>query len=202
MFKKVVGAVLFFGFLVASSLHAEAGWYGKAGVSYVLPQQDLSAGDREYSYDAGPGMQLGIGYDYGIFSIEGEYSFTWLNNDGVKDDSEPDFSTNGHQEIHALTINALYHPYVTGISFSPYIGVGLGYGMISWDSSKTDNGIDDDDITYLLQVMAGISYDISKQIALNFEYRYRAFAGYSIDGVGDIDNERFHELHFAMLYRF
>lgn len=200
MFNKITNAVLFFAIFAAPSLFAEIGWYGKAGVSYAFPKD--AVGNRVYSYDGGPGMQLGAGYNFEIFSIEGEYAYTWQNNDKVTDDSSnTEFATNGHQQLHALTVSALYHP-ILDESFSPYLGFGLGYGMVSWDSSRTDNGIKDDATTSVIQFMVGSSYEISEQIALNFEYRSVLLGEYTIDDIGDIDTDRSNKLLFSVIYRF
>lgn len=201
MLKKITGTLLFFGLFALSSLFAETGWYGKAGVSYSFAKTVIVE-PRDYSYAGGPGAQLGMGYDYGDFSIEGEYTFSWLNNDTVENSSiGEDFTTNGHQSLHTAMVNTLFHP-MKEFDFKPYIGLGLGYGMVAWDSSNTDSGIDGDDTTFVYQVLLGTYYEISQNVSLNFEYRYRGLTEYTIDDVGDITSDHFNELALGLIYHF
>jgi opacity protein-like surface antigen len=60
----------------------------------------------------------------------------------------------------------LYFDWVNNSSFTPYVGAGLGYG---WTNASPGN--DKDGFAYGL--MAGVTVDLTDNIAIDTEYRFR-----------------------------
>lgn len=76
----------------------------------------------------------------------------------------------------------LYYDLAQMGPLTPYIGAGIGAGMVNVEYAPSGIGIvDDDDTIFAYQVMAGASYDLSERMALFAQYRYRATSDVEID---------------------
>jgi opacity protein-like surface antigen len=89
----------------------------------------------------------------------------------------------GRTESLSLLFNALYD-LPTGSSLRPYLGVGAGAALVSFDSA--DVGADGDDIVFAYQFLAGVGWQVSRSLTLVGGYRYFATTDATIDGL-DID---------------
>lgn len=68
-----------------------------------------------------------------------------------------------------------YYDFDIGGPFRPYVGAGVGVGMVGVDYSPSDVPIvDDDDTVFAYQAMLGASYEVSADMELFAQYRYRA----------------------------
>ncbi len=63
----------------------------------------------------------------------------------------------------------------TGTAFTPYLGVGAGVGFVDFDFQYQTGPlivVDDDDTGFAGQVIAGVSYDFTDNVALTLDARY------------------------------
>jgi opacity protein-like surface antigen len=88
-----------------------------------------------------------------------------------------------------------YYDFDTGSAWTPFIGVGIGYGdtEVTFKPSGVDV-ISDKDSSTMYQLMAGIGYDLTESANLYAQVRYRDSGDVSVDSAllpaeFDIENE-------------
>ena len=186
MLNKIVMTAVTAYLFISASLYADPD-YGKVGFSSVGGKtvEGTDYGTRNYSFDRGVGFQLAAGYNLEIMSLEGEYTYSTADLKSVEIlDEHRDVAVKGYQDIHSLMLNALYHPVMDEI-FNPYIGIGLGFSYVLYESANI--GVNDNASTLTYQFMAGTSYEILDNIELNIEYKHKRLQSYTISGIGTVN---------------
>ncbi|MCX7305692.1 MAG: porin family protein [Hyphomicrobiales bacterium] len=199
-----------------------SGWYLRGDVSYVF---NKSIGAVDYttydpvavtyssasftSADLDTDFAWGGGFGYRFtdyFRADATVDGFRADFSGATSSTEPCFadpvvdtscrSTNG-SEVSALSIMANgYVDLGTYVGFTPYVGAGLGYSLVSWgDLSDTTYCVDgltacasalpvdstshpgDDSWRLTYALMAGVAYDISRNFKLDVGYKYRSIDG-------------------------
>ena len=94
----------------------------------------------------------------------------YMWNEVLRSDVRLDWSGNydiGSQSADSVTLlgNA-YIDIPLNISFTPYVGVGAGYGWVN-------NGLAGNDSGFTYSLMAGATFDLSSTMALDAQFRYR-----------------------------
>jgi len=150
----------------------------QAGYSYV-PHQTLANGPTqsrvESTIDDGFHVGFAIGRRLGDqFRLEGAVSYRNADVDvaGVVATAPAD----GKQTLIAGMLNG-YVDFDFGIPVIPYAGFGVGFGEFKIDLSQETSGaleIDDGDIVFIYNAMAGITIELTRTSELNFGYRYIA----------------------------
>jgi len=75
-----------------------------------------------------------------------------------------------------------YYDIATGTAFTPYVGAGIGVGMIDVDYPPSDVTIINDDASaFAYQIMLGGAYAVSDQASLFAGYRYRGTTDIEVD---------------------
>ena len=141
-------------------------------------------------YNTGPvfSASIGWGFSNGVrLELEGSYSqngVTRLNN-GLKNGLGTDplgLAYTGNEKKYSLLANAIYDfndiGKSLGLPFTPYIGAGVGFSVVSWDGvtrfgagedftgaglgivQKITNAFYGSDLTLAVQGIAGASYDV------------------------------------------
>lgn len=136
-----------------------------------LSQSNGTNGKAEY--DTGFGIAGALGYDFGMFRVEGEVGYrkneydkvgasgqTKVNSGG--DVTGWDFMVNGYLDIENKT------------PFTPYAGGGIGAAVL--DSSAVNAGginmSSGDDTVFAYQAIAGVAYTFAKVWMVQLEYRF------------------------------
>lgn len=147
----------------------DAGWYvGAGGGASLTEDSDISTGESVESDIGFIGLLRG-GYDYGNgWRTELEASYR----DGGVDKVN---GANGDGNIDSISgmINALYE-FETGSFFRPYLGVGVGGSYVGFDKVRPINSsvIDENDMVFAYQGIAGISFEVNPNVAVFVDYRY------------------------------
>jgi outer membrane protein OmpA-like peptidoglycan-associated protein len=148
----------------------DAGWYVGAGAGASLTDDgDVSTGETVESDVGWIGLMRG-GYDYGNgWRTEVEASYR----DGGVDKVSGNSAGDGDIDSLSGMVNALYE-FETGSFFRPYLGVGLGGSYIGFDKVRPINSsqIDDNDMVFAYQGIAGVSFEIDPNVAVFVDYRY------------------------------
>ncbi len=205
--KRFLITMIFAAVFMATSAQAANGkmyFSGNLGVS-LLSDSDINrpgafAFTGEVTYD--PGFRVGgaLGYDFGSFRAEGEIAYRSNDTDegaifGVccgpvdGDVSALSFMANGYYDFHMAS-----SPLV------PYLGLGVGFANVTADiTAPTISSlalIDDSDIVFAYQFMAGVGYNINPTTTLTVDYRYFATSDPEfpsgpafIPGLSDIESE-------------
>jgi outer membrane protein OmpA-like peptidoglycan-associated protein len=163
------------------------------GVNFTNDQDISGTGvgiNRNVDTDTGWAVIPSIGYRYGN-GVRTEFELGYRSNDV----DSVSGSTVGAGEINAKSamLNLLYDV-DTGSRVMPYIGGGIGYAQVDYDSVRPVgvglNRVNDDDNVFAYQGIAGLSYWVNETVEVAAEYRYfatqdpdfRTSAGVPVEG--------------------
>ena len=139
------------------------GFYVGAGAGINLLQDNNLNIDN---YDVGPAGNIYGGYDWGSLRADLEVSIRENSHDG-----------DNHQTTLGIMVNG-YYDFEFGSPFVPYIGGGVGLGVISADfRGRNDRFFQDTQTAFAYAGIAGVSYNFSPALAASLEYRYSAPPG-------------------------
>lgn len=159
----------------------EAGWYLRADVGYVMPQMGaVSAGGVPLATtgDLGDGWSIGGGFGYRLappFRLEGSIDYLSLGSATT---------TAGRIGADAtVALASLYWDVTTIAGFTPYVGGGVGFGIVSFDppAGVADGG---NDWGLAFSLAAGVSYAITSQWSADLGYRYIHLGARGTSGLG------------------
>lgn len=139
--------------------------------SGIVGTVDINAidGDTEAGTDidleAGWFASVAAGTKAGKYPVRIEGELLALSSDIDTGDLE-DISSDATFSTQAVMINALYD--FTVDSFSPYVGVGVGYARIGYEFENDEQN----DRGFAWQLRAGVNYAVSDKVTLDVGYRY------------------------------
>lgn len=166
--------------LTASAQDALRGFYLGAGAGINFWPEDSDLGSAEASFDDWDWTTAGqAGYAFGNgFRLEGEFGYRPNDVDSVS--GVPGAS--GDFETMSFMANLLYD-FRTRWPVTPYIGVGLGAARVSADGTAPAVGvsIDDSSVGFAMQGIVGVSYDLTRNLALKADYRHLRVPDLSFD---------------------
>lgn len=144
-----------------------------------------SQNEREFEFDTGYSAGLRLGYDFGLFRVEGEY--TYVAGDISTLEATPDsVSVNSDYTSHSLMFNGLID-----FDLNPFLisaGVGLGASNIEYDK-MTSSGLTVvdavDGSVFSYQGILRASYQVTERALIGLSYRY--VVNEELDGSGSID---------------
>jgi outer membrane protein OmpA-like peptidoglycan-associated protein len=143
------------------SLGAGANWLEDAETHFA----NSTTINPKYSFDVGPAVVGALGYGLGNgFRVEGEIGYRDSNvSSGSGSANAWDFMANGLYDFHM------------GWPVVPYIGGGIGFARVNFDSVGVPNTtltINDTDTQFAYQGIAGLSYAINQNLKVDASYRY------------------------------
>lgn len=161
--------------VAGTAAHADrVGPYISAFGGYVMqPDLETSGGalSGDLSTDNGWAAGGAMGYDFGRPRVEAEV--TYRRNDADEASLGPT-SLNGDLSSLAVMLNVLYD-FENSSRFTPYVGVGAGAAWV-YANDITGGGItvDDDDVQFAYQGIAGLKVAVTTGLSLFVDYRYFA----------------------------
>lgn len=184
---------------IAPAAHAYEGLYGAigAGLNYMGYENDVSTDssstpgpfqfDSSTDMDNGIGVYAALGYDWGNnWRTEVEFSYRdnsidQIDPDGAGFSGWPAGTINGDYTTLALMGNLIYD-FNNDSSFTPYLGIGAGLGIVDPDIVGFVNpGAPTSPMTiaygstkagFAYQGIAGIAVDLAQDLKLDLSYRY------------------------------
>ncbi|MGE0500889.1 MAG: outer membrane protein [Rhizobiaceae bacterium] len=155
-------------------------------------------------------VTVGAGFGYRLnewFRADATVEYFRARFDGTTTSATPCLGTpafagttcRSEDEARVKALSFMLNAYVdlgTYVGFTPYAGAGVGYTMLTWEGLNGNNycvgaacpiglagtsvnpGVKDWRFTYA--AMAGVSYDISKNLKVDLGYRYRKISGGSM----------------------
>ena len=183
MIKKSIIVIFSCLFLVmcSSMVSAKEGFYGSIGVGASFLEDVTISGPGfgptpgEAEMDTGFSLLGALGYDFGMFRLEGEVGYRTNDFDTgtiqgvagsadlVGDQTALSFMGNVGIDIETQT------------KFTPYFLVGIGFAQVEADGvgiAGVAGTWDADDTVFAYQLGAGVGYAASETITLGLEYRY------------------------------
>lgn len=152
--------------------------------------------DTEADYDWGPAGRFAIGLDYdNPLRSEIELAQRWNDIDSIG-------SRRGTGDIHATSLMTnIYYDFQTGSSVTPFIGAGVGgiYIQADGQSPVGASRIDDEDLTFSAQAIAGLMYRYDENWSVGVDYRYliAPIVDMTTNGGNDVDTE--YDSHAVMV---
>lgn len=160
--------------------------YYSGFASVVAHSRDMVVADGGYAFDVvnKPGFSLGGAVGTSIVpQLRAELEATYLNyaQDGYADDPNPGVQdASGRTNIYTLTAN-IWKDIDTGHALVPYVGVGVGVGVVDTHGELNNEFWDDTAVGMALQFGAGINYAVSENVAVNIGYRARGVFGTALE---------------------
>ena len=200
--KSVAAAagLLFFLIGVAAPNPALAG-YITAGFGLALPEDrynEVNYGLSQWEFDESAHLSFAFGGNLKAVRLEGELSYRKLDFEGRTSlPSGAQQNLGGDQTQIQIMFNGVYQ-IMPRWRISPFIGAGVGFTRVSWNDV---NGIiDDSDLVFTYQGLAGISVRISEKFFMEGKYYYVVPDDVSISDklgiTGKLDNQ---ELNIIVL---
>ncbi len=157
--------------IFADRAMAEQGYYLELhGGGVILEDSDMAASDSlsgSVGFDTGYliGGAFGYAWEQGW---RGEFALDYRDNDIDENDLTGDMTSL------AFMLNG-YYQLPVDFPVKPYIGAGIGWARVDLDAKSSGSEVvEDDDIDFAYQVMAGITYEINPAIAVGAGYVYFA----------------------------
>ena len=188
-----------------------AGPYVGAELGFVsLSDSTLSGpgGSVDLEFDTGFGAGLVGGFDFGTYRLEGEFAYRTNDHDKISAFGLSP-SADGDTSSMALMVNGYYDFRMVSPTIVPYLGVGVGGARVSTKLEEPGGSavIDDDDLVFAYQVMAGVGFAVNKQVTIDLGYKYFATADPSFEVIGTggakLDSEySSHNVFLGLRYSF
>lgn len=169
----------------------DTGAYGNVFAGFAafgngnLDVEELTLGDGDFDIESGYSAGLLLGYDFGSFRLETEFTSVSGDIDSI-DTNTGTVDVSSDYTSNSLMLNSLYD---FELDSSPLVfSVGVGIGMSNVDYSKFESGgiivADDiDDTVFMYQGIIRGSYAFSENAALGLSYRYAVTGGASGSGM-------------------
>ena len=173
--KHIISALL----LASTVSTAHAGWYTESSIlNSDLDDTSLSSTGRNVNidFDEDVGFSSAIGFEYSNgLRLEGEYLSTENDTETVNFNGN-NFSgsaARGNVETESIFFNVI-KSFNSASTYSPYIGVGVGYTDVE-SSVSYGNGpaaINDSDEVFSYQLLAGLDVAFTPKLSGFVEYRF------------------------------
>ncbi len=181
-----IASALVLAAIVSQPASAEQSGYVsvKGGANWL---DDVSSSGDRAEFDAGfaffgaIGLDTGEIWEAGKVRLEAEIGYRENDIDNVRIGGV-NFSSSGDVEQLSFMAN-VYHDFLPGSQIRPYLGVGLG--IVDGDVSGNVGGfsVSNSGTEFAYQAMAGLSYQVDSQWAIDAEYRFTG-----VDSSPDLEN--------------
>ncbi len=129
-----------------------------------------NAGTAKMTLDSGFVGTAALGYDFaGPFRAEAEYLWQKNDLDTLSYSNRIGNFGQGDLKTQAVMVNGYYNV-DTGSPWSPFVGAGIGWAKVDLNTPALPFGDNDDVFAY--QLMAGVAYNVSDQLAIDAQYRF------------------------------
>lgn len=186
-------------------LSADRGGYvsGRLGVC-MLNDASLSEPGFPYTieteYDMGLGLGGAVGYDFGIWRIEGEVAYR-IND--VDTFTALGIGLQGDGDIDTLSTMAnAYVDFGNQTAITPFIGAGMGFAKVSandWSVAGIRIGSEDDNV-FAYQFFLGLGVSVTERLMLDFVYNYFATSDPEF-GITEFEYDS-HNISFGARFKF
>jgi len=156
---------------------APISWYGRVSMGFAEQTRkyvEVYAGESEWDFKSGLNFAVAAGYTIPYIALEAEFSARKMDIARMIDrNSGVSTGYSGDQTQMSFMMNGYFIPKPEW-EISPHIGLGVGTTFVSWNDVRAPGGpaIDDTDMVFTYQLIAGASYRVSPQFTLVADYRY------------------------------
>jgi opacity protein-like surface antigen len=168
--------------------------------------------------DIGFDGDVNVGYDFGMFRLEGEFGYkrASVNSEDTRRSNAFAAAGNnidGHSQVTSLMANALIDigdP--GGVNFFAGGGAGIAWhkfnytGNIGPATLANPNGapftVEDSDSAFAWQLLAGVRFPVSENVDLGLKYRYFDAGRFTYDGSNANNKFRSHSVLATLTFNF
>ena len=177
---KKCGLVSVLGLAITGSAIAAtpfSGWYSTVlgGVSY-LPNNVSIFGRSNADYDMGYTAGGAVGYKSGPIRYQGEVMYMHAETNAFNLFTVPQSGVGGDSDAISAIASIFYDFDDMSESFSPFLGLGIGYAHVSSELNATGpvaiTAFKATDNVFAYQATAGITYNFEENAAFTLAYRY------------------------------
>jgi|TARA_R110002073_G_scaffold166553_2_gene323209 outer membrane protein OmpA-like peptidoglycan-associated protein len=214
--STVCGVALISGNAVAD----EGSWYAGIDGSYSILGKEKAKGsplDLQSHFNDGWALGGTMGYDFGVWRLEGEIGkhfhnadrFAITNDGGLGLGGGSVNATTGKSRLTHYMVNAVYD--FAALSddnkVEPFIGAGLGLGDLNMKNLATAGGAfaHDKDSVFAYQMFAGVRVPLANAFEMSLKYRFLGTADASLqDNLGNRFKASYgvHDIMMGVTYRF
>ena len=170
--------------------NAEGNWTFRIGLgSTSINSQKYTltgVGGATFRFEDAADLDLALGYDWGKFRTEFEYSTLSTDIDDYEIDALPGTWTklNGPLDIKSYSLKG-YYDFRNGQKWQPYVGAGIGtteatLGQLSTHADPATKTAGGKDSKTSYSLIAGLNYSATEKVDLYTEYEYRATEKYDL----------------------
>lgn len=184
--KKILTTLIALAIPAAALADDSKGFYiqGDAGYAVVKDKFQGASGDAK-----GFSPRLSAGYDFGDFRIAADYTYYKSHK---KSERTANSRENYRAKFHSVGVSAIYD-FDTQTAFKPYIGARVGLNRVSSHyyhrTSSSRLYTSNKETKAGIGALAGVSYEINRNIALDAGYRYNYWGKY--------ENAKIHSHEFS-----
>jgi len=134
-------------------------------------------------FDSGAGYSISFG-NFFTENISVEIDYTNISKDANKVNiaSGSSLSATGDIEEESIGVNGKFH-FKEMANFTPYLGLGISYIDSSWKKVSSQNLVlDSSDSSLAYSLLAGVTYPISSNFLVSFDYKYQTIDSYDVSG--------------------
>jgi opacity protein-like surface antigen len=162
--------------MVSATPALAAGPYvGAAGGVSVVHDSDISdlglSGTAKY--DTGYGFNVNAGYNFDPVRVEFEFGYKNADVDRVELLGLSVPITSSDLTVMSYMVNGYYDLKINS-PVTPYFGAGIGV-----INGELDN---DDDTVFGYQLIAGVAFNVNKNVAIDLSYRFQGSSDFSMGG--------------------
>lgn len=159
---------------------------GQIGMA-TMTNSDLSERDSTTTLAFDPGFANGfaVGFNFGMFRIEGEWGHQKNEIDKVKgydyayDEYYSEKVSSGNMEVYSFLGN-IYLDFINPSTVTPYLTAGMGMARVELNDFFSNNY---NDAVLAYQVGAGLVFQINPHFSIDLKYRYFATENPEFDGI-------------------
>ncbi|MDJ0684465.1 MAG: outer membrane beta-barrel protein [Alphaproteobacteria bacterium] len=176
------------------------GWYIEGRAGYTLPRDsDLDSATTSETADLDDEFSgaAALGYDFGqVFRAELELGYRPSDVGSVNG-----ARASGDADVYSYMGNLIAQWDTPDWPVTPYVGVGLGAATADVDASgfPAAGAIDDDDTAFAYQAIAGLSVDLTEQLALTGTYSYFDIPDLEFNSKAGVDVDSDYSSHSFMV---
>jgi len=203
-------AVATLGVSSAAMAQGYNGWYlgVRGGLTWLEDYSHPVLGtNTTFEFDRGWNLSGNVGYAFGgPFRLEFEVAHRTNDIDTISAGGASLAGATGDMKSLAAMINGFFD-IDTGMGFTPYVGLGIGYARVSADGITAAGGPtnSDEDSKFAYQAIAGLSYWFTPAVALTADYRYFATQdpSFTLSSGASVEGEyKTHNVMVGLTFRF
>ncbi|MFH2219221.1 MAG: outer membrane protein [Pseudomonadota bacterium] len=161
--------------------------------------------DVNVESNTGFGILGAVGYDFGMYRLEGELGYRKNDYDTMTNPTGS-AAAEGDQTVWSFMVNGIVD-IENDTPFTPYFLLGLGWASLDVNEIKAagdPTASNYDDSTFAYQFGVGVGYAVTESVTLDLSYRYFATSDPSYDDpAGAVDGEySTHNIFFGARFAF